>query len=108
MEIINLTPHRIDLIRRDGSILRIEPAAPLACPRVAQKSEPVAEVDGVVLTRPTFGAVENLPAPREGVLLVVSGMVRAAVPERTDLASPGDPVRDAEGKIIGARTLQVN
>jgi len=57
---------------------------------------------GVPLTRTTYGEVV------EGTLYVVSGLVRAAVPERTDVASPGELVRDALGVVTGCRGLVVN
>lgn len=107
-EIVNLTPHRLDFMTPDG-VRVIEPSVPRGSePRVASTTEVVGRFEGIELTVTTFGEVENLPAPRDGVLLVVSGMVRSAVTYRDDLASPGSPVRDAEGRVIGAQGLILN
>lgn len=53
----------------------------------------------------TFGDVENLPAPEEGTLYIVSRIVAAACPGRDDLVIPNDLVRDENGNIIGCRSL---
>ena len=42
------------------------------------------------------------------VLLIVSAMVRQALPDRKDLASPGDLVRDENGAVIGCGNLIIN
>jgi len=56
----------------------------------------------------SYGRVEGLPEPETGVLYLVSAVVRAAVPGRADVASPGDLVRDGEGNVIGCRHLILN
>lgn len=106
MRIINCTPHELKLFRPDGSVVTIpKPSGPAA--RVAATNTVVGEIDGVPLFHTSFGAVESLPSPEEGVLLVVSLLVRAACPTRKDLASPGELVRDAGGNVTGARGLVV-
>ena len=49
--------------------------------------------------------VDGLPAPEEGVHLVVSLLTAQAAPERTDLLVPVGQVRDDSGRIIGCRGL---
>ena len=100
--IINLTPHAIVVV--DGGTI---PASGIVA-RCSSKSEPAGEHSGVALTRVSFGAVEGLPDPEPGVLYIVSGLVRSAVPSRSDVASPGDLVRDAAGAVVGCRNLVVN
>ena len=63
---------------------------------------------GVALVRVVFGEVVGLPDPTEGVIFIVSGLVRSAVPHRLDVASPGELVRDAAGAVVGCRNLVVN
>ena len=55
-----------------------------------------------------YGEVTGLPPEEEGVVLVVSGLVRAALPEREDLASPGGLVRDEKGRVVGCTHLVTN
>ena len=69
---------------------------------------PAGEFEGIPLARTAFGAVEGLPGPVEGVVYVVSALVRSAVPGRCDVTSPGDLVRDSEGRVVGCRGLVVN
>ena len=68
----------------------------------------VGEHDGVVLYRQSFGAVDGLPVPAEGTMYVVSLLVRQAAPDRADLASPGELVRDNAGQPTGCKGLAVN
>jgi hypothetical protein len=98
----NLTPHAIVIVGGPTFV----PCGIVA--RCAQISAPAGEFDGVPLTSVAFGDVENLPAPEAGVLLIVSALVRTAFPNRTDLVSPGDLVRDAKGVVIGCKSLVVN
>jgi hypothetical protein len=89
----NLTPHVIVVRSRGGVDTTLPPTGLL--PRVE-------EVQGVELfeaeelgvrlfTAPKKGAVVGLPAPEAGVILIVSGMVREALPpgSRFDVFSPG-------------------
>ena len=62
----------------------------------------------VPLITQTFGEVVGLPAPEEGKFYIVSALVRAACPDRYDLGSPAELVRDDAGRIIGCRALEVN
>lgn len=61
--------------------------------------------DGLPLTLVSYGAVDGLPGPRHGVVLVVSQLVVSALPDRDDLAFPAGLVRDGEGSIVGFRYL---
>lgn len=99
---VNLTPHAVVVV--GGPTL--PPSGSVA--RCASASVPAGEHGGVALSRVTFGAVEGLPDPEAGVVFVVSALVRAAVPGRSDVASPGDLVRDAAGAVVGCRNLVVN
>lgn len=103
MRFVNLTPHAVRVV--DG-IGEIPPSGVVA--RCATTSTPAGSAGGIALVRTTFGAVECLPDAEEGTIFVVSALVRAAVPNRGDVASPGDLVRDASGSVIGCRNLIVN
>jgi hypothetical protein len=107
----NLTPHPIRVLReQDDSVLLEIPSEGVA--RVAVDAEPAGHaVQGKVrkvlvpLHEVRYGAPEGLPEPAPGVLLVVSAVVRAACPDRRDLVSPHDLVRDEAGRVIGCRGL---
>ena len=55
----------------------------------------------IELYKPTYGEVMGLPDPKPNTVYVVSGMVNSATPERTDVVSPGEQLRDEEGRPIG-------
>ena len=77
--------------------------------RVATNRVLVAKLpDGVGLYKTEYGEVEGLPEPQEGVLYIVPAMVRNALPERKDLASPGMLIRNAEGQPVGCDGLDIN
>ena len=101
-EFVNLTPHTVNL----SSGQTFAPSGQVA--RVASTETKVAEVEGVSLLTASFGEVTDLPEPREGTFFVVSGMVRAACPDRKDLASPGRPVRNEAGQVVGCEAFLVN
>lgn len=106
MKLINLTPHTINLMDYNNNILLSIPSSGLA--RLVTTTERVGDAGGVPLNRTKFGPVTGLPEPATDTLYIVSGMICSALPERTDIASPGDLVRDAEGRVIGCRHLIVN
>ena len=62
----------------------------------------------IPLVRKQFGDVLNLPEQEDDVALIVSHMVMAALPLRSDLCCPADLVRDVGGNIIGCERLAVN
>jgi hypothetical protein len=104
VNIINLTPHTINIISSN---------APLSIPstglaRVAVTNYVTGDVNGITLYGQQYGEVEGLPEPAEDTLYVVSAIVRAAVPDRLDVASPGELVRNEAGQPIGCRGLVVN
>ena len=103
MEIINLTPHTINIrIYDDLSLLftaDIEPSGVIA--RVSTKEFFMNNINGIPVTRTEYGEIENLPAPCEGKIYVVSNIVAAHCPERADVFFPGRPVRDNQGRIVG-------
>jgi hypothetical protein len=104
MTIINKTPHAIDVVTADGTVT-ITPTLPAA--RVTTKRVPVEPVDGIPVDRVEFGPVVDLPAPQDGVFLLVSAIV-ASAPEaknRTDLLVVGEAIRDATGKVTGCKGL---
>jgi len=103
---VNLTPHNINIVLVNGEVVIVEKGDGIA--RVASSNVPAGTFGGVQLFRTTYGAVEGLPEPQESVMLIVSAMVRGEVPNRSDVASPGQLLRDQAGNVIGCQGLVVN
>jgi hypothetical protein len=101
MNIVNLTPHTIHLPN-----ISIEPSGKVA--RCREFTGSAGVVNGVDLIYRKYGDVEDLPDPDPEIFYIVSMLVRQALPNRHDLGSPGDLVRDETGNIVGARNLVVN
>jgi len=101
MILINLTPHKITIGERE-----IKPAGIIA--RCQEITDVAGVVDGVELVYRNYGKIEDLPQPKPNVMYLVSHIIRVAAKERLDVASPGDAIRDEDGKIIGCTNLIVN
>lgn len=101
-KIINLTPHVLNF---PGEVA-ILPTAPPARVMVSRLEDVKLETEHgeIQVYVPAFGSVENLPDYEKGTFLVVSALVRnhPDVKDRIDLFSPGAPIRDEHGTIIGA------
>ncbi len=119
MNLINLTPHRIDI--HDDDLGRthlislsagsVEPArVAVAKERESTALVPVDYTDdgsvsqaAIPVFKAAYGELQNLPEPREGYIYVVSMLVHQAALElgRTDTTYPGEPIRDENGVITG-------
>ena len=100
-KIKNLTPHPIRIILPDGDIV----FQPEGLVRLKAEVGVVGRVGEIPLTRTVFGEPEGLPKKETGVLLIVSQIVKNALPDRDDLVSPGEVVRDEDGNIVGCKSL---
>lgn len=101
MNIINLTPHTIVLPDREIFVLGV-------IARCEEVTEQVGNIDGIKIVEKSYGVVKDLPEQEEGIMYIVSMMVRLALPNRYDILSPGDLVRDEDGNIVGCLNLVSN
>ena len=103
--IINLTPHTINICNEDGSIVKSFESKGIA--RAKQTAEVVGNLDGVELVSMKFGEPEDLPEYAEGTYYVVSiitaNAAKAVGRRIDDLLITADPMRDADGRIIGCK-----
>jgi hypothetical protein len=97
--IINLTPHSVTV---DGKEI---PSSGVA--RLQERNESAGLIAGVPVIRQVRGQVEGLPDPKDGVWIIVSRPIFDALPDRNDLLAIGETVRDAQGKILGAKNLVI-
>ena len=110
MEIINLTPHNVNVVLHNGNVVTIPSSGVVA--RCAQQTEQVGTIDyagtEIPLTVTSYGEVVDLPEPRTNTYYVVSRLVMSAASGRTDLLCPNGLVRDDNGNIIGCESLANN
>lgn len=104
MIIVNLTPHPVSVRRADGTFLSLPKCDNPA--RCSVTFQDVTTADDIPVKRQVFGAVQNLPAPQNDTLFLVS-LVVAQASKRSDLVSPGAAIRDANGVQIGCDGLSV-
>ena len=109
MNIVNLTPHELNLMPKgpDGPVITIPRSGIVARCTVDRVQVTNVTVDGisVPVNQTQFGEVFDLPDPQPDTIFVVSALVAQAVPERQDVFIVDDAVRDEQGRIIGARAL---
>ena len=109
MNIVNLTPHALNLMPEgpDGLTVTIPPSGLVARCATSRVQVGTVTMDGIAIpvNRTQFGAVTGLPDPQPDTIYIVSAVVAQAVPERLDVVIVDDAVRDDQGRIIGARAL---
>lgn len=102
VQIINLTPHEVNLITEGGVTLNYPSQGVARCAQDDVQWGELSQKGGSVpLFHTTFGDVTGLPDQEEGFFYIVSALVRAAVPNRSDVISPTRLVRNELGAIIG-------
>ena len=103
----NLTPHTVTIVTSTGEHIK-QFLASGVIPRLSTKTITVGAVDGIPLTSTVFGEVQDMPDAVQDTYLIVSRMVLAAMPYRSDLLVPNELVRNDKGQIIGCRSLAKN
>jgi hypothetical protein len=99
----NMTPHPIMLLDEENEVVgRFESTGLI---RLSARTERAEDIDGIATSRTVFGNPEGLPKFKAGTFIIVSQLVRSALPERADLLVPAEVVRDKAGNIIGCRSL---
>lgn len=106
MNILNYTPHVINLVREDGS-QEVIPSSGVA--RSQEIKNKVGEVNGFPVYVVTYGELTGLPEQADDTVLVVSGIAAYAAKAagRTDCRTVSDTVRNDAGQIIGAKALAI-
>ena len=110
VQIINLTPHDIILVDKEGNELITFPRSGIVA-RLKEESTPhwvfrCADSDiDVPIIRKEYKEIENLPQEEGGIFYIVSYMV-LQVSMRYDLLAPGDVMRDENGVIKGCLNFQ--
>lgn len=113
MNVCNLTPHDITLVRDEVKVLI--PASGKVCRVLTQTydSHNIVLLNGMTIpvVKTRFGEIEGLPPKQNGKVYIVSQIVRSALTakgeDRPDVVVPADLVRDDKGNIIGCRKFSV-
>ena len=104
MEFLNLTPHTLNVHTDNGNEVVIEPSGDVA--RVDVEYNLNCHIGEIPIYVAEYGDVKGLPKWRPGIFYVVSSLVKSAVPDREDVLSPGELIRDENGRPIGCRGLK--
>ena len=118
--LVNLTPHAVTIIAKDGApVLTIAPSGTIARVSAMETAAGIVTVPapavageawtyGVPIITSAYGDVVGLPAPTENTIFIVSTPARLAVPHRMDVVSPAVLARDSAGVVIGCRKFERN
>jgi len=104
--IINMTPHDVTVYGENNQVISIYKASGKLI-RLSQRNETVGDIDDIPTIKVVFGEPEGLPEYDPDIIYIVSAFVKSALPDRTDLVVPSDPVRDPDGRIIGCRAFGI-
>ena len=102
-ELVNLTPHTINLVTENGEEIAVEPSGQLA--RVTTETVRYGYIGKIPLTKTEYGVVEGLPEPNDNCIYIVSLAVASRVPNRTDVMIPNESIRDDKGHVVGCKSL---
>ena len=107
MNIINLTPHTLNIHSAGALVAVVEPAGQVA--RCASTRTLTGVREGIEFFETVFGAPSPLPDAEPDDIFVVSSLylagLRAAGLDDPRVHVPGEAVRDADGKVVGCQGL---
>jgi len=121
MRLLNYTPHPLNIVSGNYHT-SLQPAGP--APRLVVERVELGEIVtddypinlmgdaefgsfSCSIVRSTMGQPTGLPEAQESTIIIVSALVaeHPSLANRTDLAYPGEAIRDTDGKIIGCKGL---
>jgi hypothetical protein len=105
MNIINCTPHPITIVDGENKVTRTIESSGLV--RLVAKTVSRGTLDDVPISETVFGEPEGLPDFVEDTYIIVSQLVKSAIPQRADLLVPAEVVRDEKGNIVGCKSLGI-
>lgn len=103
MELVNCTPHDINLVKTDGST-EVIPGCGIV-PRVSTETIELTDEYGFRLVEVVFGEIHDLPDESEDTMFIVSKICVDAAPWRRDLVYPTDLRRDDAGRVVACGAL---
>ena len=103
-QIVNMTPHAVDVVNEKGELIHSFPASGNQI-RLKVQTVSAGELNGIPVSKTQFGEPEGLPEFKEDTFYIVSQLVMNALPHRSDLLVPAEVVRDEKGNILGCKSL---
>lgn len=105
--IINLTPHKINIVDEEGNVVKIFESSGVA--RAAQNDVQIGMLEGIPIIETKFGEPVDLPEYSQGTYYIVSALTAKAASlsgrNTQDLLLTGKTVRNSDGQIIGCQAL---
>lgn len=108
--IVNLNKHAVSGLV-NGSVVTFPACEAGKECKVAVTSKEVERVGGMKCVETTYGEVQNVPPPQEGVVYIVNMIVLDRLPHRNDLIAPDSgpsAVRNEKGQVLHVVQWKVN
>jgi hypothetical protein len=104
VEVVNLTPHTINIMRGNelGGNIAI-PSSGVA--RASTEKKQTGDICHIPVNQNSYGAVEGLPKQKDGIIYIVSALTAQAVPQRQDVYIVDDAVRNEKGQVMGCKAI---
>lgn len=103
MELVNLTPHTLNIQAMNGEIISIPPSGKVA--RIEEETKEGDSIEGISTHWVVLCRMKDTPPWIEGRYYITSKLV-AQVLNRGDVFSPGPLVRDEQGRPTHCVGLQ--
>lgn len=110
MTIINLNKHSVSGLF-NGSVVTFPACEQGKECKVAVTSKEVERIPGFKCVETTYGEVQNVPDPQEGVVYIVNMIVLDRMPNRKDLIAPDSgpsAVRNEKNQVLHVVQWKVN
>ena len=109
MQIINLTPHLVRIMDKDGNLHEIQPSGSVATVGVVMRHEQdlCIELRRFSVSSRDYAHVHGLPKRIPGTVFIVSAMVQDRVLDREDVFAPdtGTSAIRKDGQVWAVRGL---
>ena len=106
MEVINLTPHDVDICDAYGRIIKTYKASGKVA-RISSYYNEECIIDGVPVVSRQVNDVIDLPEEQSDIMYIVSNLVLDYCYDRMDLLAPVKQVK-INGRIVGCRAFMSN
>ncbi len=107
MNIVNLTPHQLNIQKKNGQLRTVDPSGTVV--RLLEETENHGILEDIEITAKYYSSIQGLPEPQEDTIYVVSGIAGTTIwellPERKDVFIPGPALRGEDGKHVGCKGL---
>lgn len=107
-KIINMTPHKIVIIK-DYEKIKLESAGTIRLKsNTTYIGELITDKGKIPVTHSILETEVDVPERKQGTIYIVSNLVCQAYPKRDDFYIVNETIRDNQGRIVGCKSISQN